>query len=208
MEWKERKSGGGRVSATELGPCVLEGNVVRLEPLRKEHADALYSAAQQLDWGWFLKPLRTKEDVERRIEYGLKAEERGEGYAFVVRTKQDGLVVGSTSYFQIAPEHKHLEIGSTWYASKVQGTNVNPECKYLLLKHAFEDWGAVRVQFTTDSNNLHSQRAIAKLGAKLEGKLRSDKIRPDGTLRDSMVYSIIASKWPEVKEKLLSRTGD
>jgi N-acetyltransferase len=208
LEWKERKFGGGRVPTSELGPTFLEGKTVHLEPLRKVHADALYSAAQKVDWGWFLRPLRTKEDVEGRIEYGLKAEEKGEAYAFVVRTKQDERVVGSTSYFQIAPEHKRLEIGSTWYTPDVQGTKVNPECKYLLLKHAFEDWGAVRVQFTTDANNIHSQRAIAKLGAKFEGKLRSDKTRPDGTLRDSMVYSIIASEWPEAKEKLLSRIHD
>jgi N-acetyltransferase len=205
LEWKERKIRGGGVDR-ELGPCTLEGQTVLLKPLRKEHVDALYSAAQKLDWGWFLRPLHTREDVEKRIEYGLEAEKKGEAYAFAVQTKLDGRIVGSTSYFQIAPEHKRLEIGSTWYTPDVQGTKVNPECKYLLLKHAFEDWGAVRVQFTTDSNNLHSQRAILKLGAKPEGKLRSDRIRPDGTLRDSMVYSILVSEWPEVKTKLLSRS--
>jgi N-acetyltransferase len=85
---------------------------------------------------------------------------------------------------------------------------VNPECKYLLLKHAFDDWGAVRIQLGTDVNNVHSQRAILKLGAKLEGKLRNHGIRPDGTVRDALLYSIIASEWPEVKSKLLARTQE
>ena len=188
-----------------LGPCVLEGRVVRLEPLRQEHAATLTAAAQKLDWGWFLRPLLTKSDVDKRISDGLKAESKDEAYAFVVIAKKDGQVVGSTSYLQVAAEHKRAEIGSTWYTSDTQGTKVNPECKRLLLRHAFDDWGAERVQFTTDANNLRSQRAILKLGAKFEGKLRSDKRRSDGSMRDSLVYSIIASEWPAVREGLLAR---
>jgi len=108
--------------------------------------------------------------------------------------------VGSTSYLQLAALHKRVEIGSTWYTTDVQGTKVNPECKYLLMRHAFEDWGAERVQFTTDANNLHPQRAILKFGAEYEGKLRRDKRRPDGSMRDSMIYSIVANEWPAVRE--------
>jgi N-acetyltransferase len=189
-----------------LGPITLEGGFVRLEPLRPDHANALLQAAKKLDWGWFLHPLLTKEDVDERIAVGLEAEQKGEAYAFAVRTKKDSRVVGSTSYFGVVPPHKRLEIGSTWYTPDIQGTKVNPECKYLLLAHAFEDWGAMRVQLTTDANNLHSQRAILKLGAKFEGRLRSDKRRRDGSFRDSMVYSILSAEWPEIKERLRTRT--
>jgi len=108
--------------------------------------------------------------------------------------KEDGRGIGSTSYLRVVPQHKKVEIWSTWYTSDTQGTKVNPECKYLLLKHAFEDWRAERLQFTTDANDLRSQHAILKRGAKLEEKLRGDKRRPDGSMRDSMVYSIITSE--------------
>lgn len=194
-----------RKSTERLGPCVLEGTLVRLEPLRQGHANALLVAAEDLDWGWFLRPLHTKADVEKRIADGLKAEGEDEAYAFAVVTKKDGRIVGTTSYLQVAAEHKRVEIGSTWYTSDAQGTKVNPECKYLLLRHAFEEWGAERVQFTTDVNNLRSRRAILKLGAKFEGKLRSDKRRADGSMRDSMIYSILADEWPAVREGLLAR---
>ena len=98
-----------------------------------------------------------------------------------------------------------VEIGSTWYSLDSQGTVVNPECKCLLLKHAFEDWGAIRVQLGTDANNVHSQRAILKLGAKFEGRLRNHGFRQDGSIRDTMLYSIISSEWPTVKKGLEAR---
>lgn len=123
----------------------------------------------------------------------------------MVRLEENDRVFGSTSYFGVVAKHKRVEIGSTWYAPDFQGTAVNPECKLLLLGHAFEEWGAMRVQFTTDVNNLRSQGAIEKLGAKFEGKLRNHAIRSDVSMRDSMVFSIIASEWPEVREKPLAR---
>lgn len=187
-----------------LGPCVLEGRFVRLEPLRMEHAAGLFEATKSLDWEWFLGPLRTKEDVERRIAEGVAAEERGEAYAFAVRL-DGGRIVGSTSYLAVVPKHRRAEIGSTWYSRDVWGTAVNPECKYLLLKHAFEEWGAVRIQLGTDARNVHSQRAIVKLGAKFEGILRNHGIRPDGSARDAKLYSIIGAEWPGVRSKLLER---
>ena len=193
------------MTSDDLGPCTLAGSSVRLEPLREEHSTALFEAAQRLDWKWFLSPLRTREDVEARIAEGLKSEHVNEAYAFAVRLLRSNAVVGSTSYFAIVSRHKRAEVGSTWYVPSVWGTVVNPECKYLLLKHAFEDWSAIRIQLTTDVNNIHSQRAIAKLGAKFEGTLRNNGIRPDGSYRDSMLYSIVASEWPEVKAKLLRR---
>jgi RimJ/RimL family protein N-acetyltransferase len=196
------------MASGDLGPCTIDGRFVRLEPLRARHSGALVEVAKSLDWGWFLNPLRTKEDVDLRIEEGLKSEERNEGYTFAVRLRKEERVIGSTSYFGISARHRRVEIGSTWYAAEVWGTVVNPECKYLLLKHAFDDWGAARVQFTTDVNNVHSQRAILKLGAKFEGKLRNHAIRPDGSLRDSMVYSIINTEWPRTKARLLARINE
>lgn len=143
--------------------------------------------------------------MNRRIADGNEAEKRGEAYAFAVRLVGDGRVVGSTSYLAVVAKHKRAEIGSTWYSRECWGTAVNPECKYLLLKHAFEDWGAVRIQLVTDMNNIHSQRAIAKLGATLEGTMRGHGIRPDGSVRDARLYSIIPGEWPQVRSKLLAR---
>ncbi len=193
------------MGSTSLGPVTLDGRFVRLEPLRGNHASALTEVARTMDWGWMLSPLQSREDVDRRIADGLKAEGRNEEYVFAVVLKRDRMVVGSTAYFGILPKHKSAEIGYTWYSPDVWGTAVNPECKLLLLKHAFEDWGAVRVQLRTDANNAHSQRAIVKLGAKFEGKLRNQGIRPDGSIRDSMLYSIIPSEWPTVRKGLEAR---
>ena len=142
-----------------------------------------------------MRPLHKESDVEDRISDGLKAEGKGEAYAFARHNEgrwpwhREHLVPSGGSTTQ-----KKVEIWSTWYTSDTQGTKVNPECKYLLLKHAFEDWRAERLQFTTDANDLRSQHAILKRGAKLEEKLRGDKRRPDGSMRDSMVYSIITSE--------------
>jgi N-acetyltransferase len=192
-------------SNQNLGPIILEGQFVRLEPLRRNHADRLYEASLNLDWAWMLGPLRTREAVDQRIDDGLRLEERDEAYAFAVIIKQGERLVGSTAYLSIKAKYKRAEIGSTWYSPDLWGTMVNPECKLLLLKHAFEDWGAVRVELGTDSNNVHSQRAILKLGAKLDGRLRNYRVRPDGTVGDTMLYSIIDKEWPSVKAKLLAR---
>jgi N-acetyltransferase len=190
-----------------IGPCTLSGRFVRLEPLRRNHAKALFDAAQRLDWSLMLGQLKSKEDVEKRIENGLSAEESDSEYAFAVVLVAGERVVGSTAYLSVVSRHKRAEIGSTWYTPDQWGTAVNPECKFLLLRHAFEDWGAVRIQLATDVRNLHSRRAILKLGAKLEGTLRNHGILPDGRVRDTVLYSIIASEWPEVKSNLLTRIG-
>jgi N-acetyltransferase len=188
-----------------LGPCVLEGRFVKLEPLRRKHTNALALAAGKLDFGWAMTPLRSKKDVVKRIRHTLELEKSHEGYAFIVNYKPEKRIVGSTSYFGVVAEHKKAEIGYTWYEQSLWGTVVNPESKYLLLKHAFEDWHANRIQITTDVNNVHSQRAILKLGATYEGTLRSHIIRADGSLRDTMMYSITSQDWPRVKTILEKR---
>jgi N-acetyltransferase len=193
------------VRSNDLGPTMLEGRFVRLEPLRANHAEALWEVARGMDWGWMLGALRSREDLDRRIEETLSAEDKQAQYGFAVFLKKENRVVGSTSYLDVAPKRKIAEIGSTWYSSDVQGTVVNPECKYLLLKHAFEDWDAIRVQLGTDIRNVHSQRGILKLGAKFEGRLRNHGIRLDGSIRDTMLYSIIAEEWPTVKKGLEAR---
>jgi len=188
-----------------LGPISLEGEVVDLEPLRPEHTHAVFAATEGVDWTWFLGPLKSIEAVSSRIADGLEAERRNDGFAFAVRLREGGRVIGSTSYLAVNQKHRRAEIGSTWYSPEYQGTSVNPECKYLLLRHAFEDWGAVRVQFVTDANNVHSQRAIAKLGAKLEGRMRNYGIRADGTPREVLLYSIVPQEWEEIGARLKLR---
>ena len=188
-----------------LGPVTLAGDVVSLDPLRPGDAQSLFEATSGVDWTWFLGPLKSLDAVSARISEGLEAERRNEAFAFAVRMKEGGRMIGSTSYLAVNQKHRRVEIGSTWYQPSHQGTAVNPECKYLLLKHAFEDWGAVRVQFVTDVNNIHSQRAIAKLGAKVEGRMRNYGIRQDGSLRDVILYSITAAEWNGVRSSLALR---
>jgi len=198
----------------DLAPCTLVGRYVELRPLQEAGADAILAAGRGVDWSWMAAPLTSREEVESWMEASRKAAETGEEFAFVVKLMQDtplaarpegGRVVGSTRYMEIRQAHKGVEIGGTWYTPEAQGTVVNPECKYLLLKHAFEDWGAVRVQIKTDDKNARSQRAILKLGAKFEGRLRNHRIRRDGTLRDTMMYSITKDEWPDVRAGLEAR---
>ena len=126
---------------------------------------------------------------------------------FAIVARQQGGAVGVTSYLDIRPRDRALEIGFTWLAKPYQGTAINPECKYLLLRHAFEDQNAIRVQLKTDLRNVQSQGAIAKLGAVREGVLRKHMICPDGYIRDTVMYSIVADEWPQVRQRLEERLG-
>lgn len=192
--------------AENLGPITLAGEFVRLEPLRPSHADGLSQAGTDPEiWRWMSKRLMDKESLLRFIEEAMEAEGRGSEFAFAVVLRSDGRIVGSTRYMEVRAAHRGVEIGWTWYAKDVWGTVVNPEAKYLLLRHAFESWGAIRVELKTDSKNERSRAAILKLGAQFEGILRAHRIRPDGTLRDTAMYSILSTEWPGVKEKLLAR---
>jgi len=189
-----------------LGPTALTGQHVRLEPLRPVHAEGLLAAGQDESiWTWLPAKLTTREAVDRFIAEAMKAEAAGTEYAFTVSAVNSGRVLGSTRYIDVAEAHKGVEIGWTWYARDAWATKVNPECKFLLLKHAFEDWAAIRVMLKTDHKNERSQQAILRLGALFEGRLRNHRIRPDGTLRDTMVYSITPAEWPWVQAHLLER---
>lgn len=143
--------------------------------------------------------------MTRYIDLTLRAQERGEEYPFAVVLRAGERVIGSTRYLRVQAADRGTDIGFSWYAPEFWGTFVNPECKYLLLRHAFETWGAIRVALTTDVKNVHSAAAIRKLGAKLEGMLRSHRIRRDGSYRDTLIFSIIESEWPAVKAALEDR---
>ena len=190
----------------ELGRVALDGTHVRLEPLDRRHADDLVvAAADPLIWRWLPVQVTGRKDLERWIDDALAASEAGLEHAFAVVDRQTGRAVGSTRYMDIAPSHRGVEVGWTWYARAAWGGIVNPESKLLLLSHAFEDWGAIRLCLKTDSLNERSRAAIAKLGATYEGDLRNHRIRPDGSYRNSSYYSILDSEWPAVRAGLERR---
>jgi RimJ/RimL family protein N-acetyltransferase len=144
--------------------------------------------------------------MEGYVASALQGQASGREYPFVVRLLNDGgRIVGSTRYLDVDEFNGTAEIGWTWYEPASWGTVVNPECKFLLLRHAFEDWKAIRVCLKTDVRNVHSQAAIRKLGAVYEGTLRNARIRLDGSLRDTVVFSVIDREWPDVKARLLRR---
>jgi len=184
----------------------LEGRFVRLEALAAHHLVPLAVAAQDPAISAYLPvDLSRTGAIERRAEAFAARQEQGLELPFAVTLRADGRVVGSTSYLDVSAENRSVEIGWTWYVPDVWGTSVNPEAKYLLLRHAFEDWGAIRVFFKTDARNLRSQAAIKKLGAQYEGTLRSHRLLPDGFRRDSVYFSILDHEWPAVKAGLEER---
>jgi RimJ/RimL family protein N-acetyltransferase len=185
---------------------VLEGEHVRLEPLAPYHAAGLFEIGANPDvWTWLThSEFRTLSDAEGYIALALEAGANGGESPFAVIHKVSGRVAGTTRYLDIRPGDKALEIGWTWYGAPYQRTAVNSETKLLLMTHAFETLGANRVQLKTDSRNLRSQAAIARLGAVKEGVLRRDRILiKDGYVRDSVYFSVLAEEWPAVKERLL-----
>ena len=139
------------------------------------------------------------------VTKAMHAESQGREYPFVVTRLSNGRLIGSTRYLDVQEDDRNVEIGWTWYVPDAWGGAVNPEAKYLLMRHAFEDWGAIRVALKTDIRNLHSQAAIKKLGAKYEGLLRNQRIRRDGSYRDTVIFSITDREWPAVKSRLEQR---
>ncbi len=185
-------------------PVTLIGRAVRLEPLRREHGERLYQAAQDpAIWPYMsYNPSVSFTAMQEWITEALEAQERGQQVPFVIVHLANEAIIGSTRYLTIVPKDQGLEIGWTWLAREARRTSVNTECKYLLLRHAFEMLGAIRVQLKTDSRNLVSQRAIERLGASKEGVLRNHMIMPDGHYRHSVYYSILDTEWPTVKANL------
>jgi len=190
-----------------IEPVTLTGRIVRLEPMTEAHApDLAQVGLDERIWNYMLYgEMKTEADIRGWVLEILRRQSLGADLPFAVIHLRSGKAVGATRYMEIRPEHRGLEIGGTWYGVGYQGSGVNVEAKYLLLKHAFEVLGYVRVQLKTDGRNLHSQGAIEKLGAVKEGVLRNHIIRPDGVIRDSVYYSIIDSDWPRVKLGLEER---
>jgi RimJ/RimL family protein N-acetyltransferase len=184
-------------------PCVLESAQVRLEPLQPAHADDLRAAAADgALWNLRVTSVPEPEQTEAYIAAALAGLEAGHMLPFAVRDKSDDRIVGSTRYHDIVPAVDRLEIGYTWYALSRQRSHVNTECKLLLMAHAFETLGAQLVGWRTDNFNFASQRAIERLGARRDGVLRHHALRRDGTVRDTVMYSLTAGEWPEVRAQL------
>jgi len=184
-------------------PLVLEGEHVRLEPLVPAHADGLREAIAdgRLDELWYTIVPRAA-DLDAWIGAAQALQRAGRALPFAVRRRRDGRLVGSTRYMNVEESQRRLEIGTTWYAGSVQRTALNTECKRLLLAHAFEALGCLAVEFRTHWFNQRSREAIARLGAKQDGVLRNHMRLPDGSLRDTVVFSIIDLEWPAVRRHL------
>ena len=184
-------------------PVTLRGDVVTVEPLRPAHHDALVEVVRDGElWKLWYTKVPAPPDVRAEIKRRLGLLSQGSMLPFVVIENKSGRVVGATSYMHIDAENRRLEIGSTFYAASVQRTAVNTECKLLLLTHAFEALGCIAVEFRTHWFNHASRAAIARLGAKQDGVLRNHHLLPDGTKRDTVVFSIIDCEWPVVKRHL------
>ena len=185
-------------------PSLIESSRVRLEPLSLEHVDGLREAAADGEL-WNLRVTSVPEPADTRayVEAALQGQRDGHMLPFAVRERAGGRIVGSTRYHDIVMAVDRLEIGYTWYARSWQRSFVNTECKLLLMQHAFETLGAQLVGWRTDNFNFASQRAIERLGARRDGVLRHHALRRDGTVRDTVMYSLAAGEWPEVKAQLL-----
>ena len=183
-------------------PVTLEGEAVRLAPLEMSHAPALAAVLEPGIFEHFNVVLSTLGDVEAYIAETLAAAERGVERPFVILEKETGSPVGSTRYLDIQRKHRTLEIGSTWLARRVWRSRVNTECKYLLLRHAFEDLKVMRVQLKTDRRNARSRAAIERIGGRFEGILRHHMLVRGGVVRDTAFYGFIDSEWPEAKARL------
>jgi RimJ/RimL family protein N-acetyltransferase len=189
----------------EITAPALAGRWVRLEPLADEHREPLRVAADN-DRIWEHMTLLARGDgFDQWFVSAVVQRDAGKRVPFAVRLLATGELVGSTSYLDPVPEHKRVEIGATWYRPDVWATAVNPECKLLLLGHAFYALGLNRVSFVTDVRNERSQAAIAKLGATREGVLRSHMLTRNGRVRDSVLFSITAGEWPQVRDRLNAR---
>jgi len=191
---------------TNVEPITLEGRWVRLEPLAQHHAVGLAEAARDEEiWRYMPAKLTTIEQIKHWITETLALQATGAVLPFAIVERAEGRAIGSTRYLNIMPRDRGLEIGWTWLGRAAWRTAVNTECKYLLLRHAFETLDCIRVQFKTDQRNERSRRAIERIGGQFEGILRQHMVLPDGSYRDSAFYSIIDAEWPAVKAKLADR---
>ncbi|HZW93719.1 MAG TPA: GNAT family protein [Candidatus Eremiobacteraceae bacterium] len=186
-------------------PITLEGSIVRLEPIRREHAVIFWDLARNdADdiFQWIPYRMKSPEDFKRVVDNAFVEQERGESLVFATVERSSGKVVGSTRFMNIDRTNRRVEIGSTWIAPAWQRTAVNTEAKYLMLRHAFELWKCMRVELKTDALNQRSRNAILRIGAKEEGTLRRHLITWTGRVRDTVYFSILDGEWPCVKKNL------
>jgi RimJ/RimL family protein N-acetyltransferase len=188
----------------EIHPIILEGKTVRLEPLSESHVlDLCQVGFDPNIWHWMLYgEIDNKEKMLAFIRQLLQWQEAGTDLPFAVIHINERRAIGCTRFMEIDHKNRSLEIGGTWYGTAFQRTAVNTECKYLLLKQAFEVYRCIRVQLKTDLNNIRSQKAIERIGAIKEGVLRNHMIRPDGIIRHTVYYSILDSEWSDIKARL------
>jgi RimJ/RimL family protein N-acetyltransferase len=186
-------------------PVTLEGSVVRLEPIRREHAEIFWEVAKDdLDdiFQWIPYRMKSPQDFQHVVDKALAEQERGESVVFATVERSSRRVIGSTRFMNIDRINRRVEIGSTWIAPAWQRTGVNTEAKYLMLRHAFEVWQCMRVELKTDVLNQRSRNAILRIGAKEEGTLRRHVITWTGRVRDSLYFSILDTEWPKVRIRL------
>lgn len=189
-----------------VSPVTLEGHGVRLEPMAPAHGDALAAAAADGElWNLWYTSVPRPEDAARYIADALAAQEAGQQLPWVVRDLATDRIIGTTRYHDIVAAIERVEIGWTWYGASWQRSHVNTACKLLLLEHAFDTLGCAVVALRTDNFNFASQRAIAALGAKLDGVLRHQMARRDGTARDTWIFSILRTEWRDVRRHLEHR---
>lgn len=184
-------------------PATLTGEFVQLEPMLPAHGPMLADVGLDAElWRWIPDPVHTREEMLAYVDAALDQQARGISLPFTIVERTSGRIIGSTRYANIELVHRRIEVGWTWVAIPWQRTVVNTECKYLLLRHAFETLGCIRVELKTDSLNEKSRKAIARIGAREEGIFRNHMITSTGRIRHSVYFSIIDSEWPHVKARL------
>jgi RimJ/RimL family protein N-acetyltransferase len=189
-----------------LHPVTLEGRHVRLVPLTLDHAEGLARVGLDPElWRWIPGQITTREEMRAYVETALDEQEKGASLPFAVTDSRSGDIIGSTRYGNISLPNKRVEIGWTWYTRTRQRTPVNTESKLLLLSHAFETLGMIRVELKTDALNEKSRNAILRIGATQEGIFRKHLVCQSGRMRDTVYFSILDSEWPEKKSKLIAR---
>lgn len=189
-------------------PLTLEGSVVRLEPVRPDHAALFWNVAKDdLEdiFRWIPYSLRTPADFQLLVETAFEEQRRGQSVVFATIERASGRTIGSTRFMNIDRVNRRVEIGSTWIGPPWQRTAINTEAKYLMLRHAFEVWGCIRVELKTDGLNQKSRNAILRIGAKEEGTLRRHLLTWTGRVRDTVYFSILDNEWPDVKRQLEER---
>lgn len=190
----------------KVEPVVLQGTAVRLDPMAIDHVAALARVGLEPElWRWIPTQVTSEEEMRAYVQTALAEQSRGMALPFVIVDQAGGQVIGSTRYGNIERAHRRLEIGWTWLTPAYQRTRANTEAKLLLLAHAFETLGAIRVELKTDALNTQSRNAILRIGAKEEGTFRQHMVTASGRLRDSVYFSILDGEWPAVKAKLLAR---